>query len=195
MAAKFDAARLKRLMSAERRTELPPGPILEKIGLRAGQTFADIGAGPGFFALPAAEIVGPQGRVFGLDVNEVMLVELRKNAARKKLSNIEICLIPEEGGGLPAGTDFYFLANVFHEIDDRTAYLRDLRKRMSERSRLVIIDFLKKKTKHGPPLPHRIPLQVLRELLAESGFAVERVFRPNDEEYGVVARRAQGGCR
>jgi ubiquinone/menaquinone biosynthesis C-methylase UbiE len=188
MSHQYELARFKRLMSAERRKELPPKLILSEIGLRPGQVFVDIGAGPGFFALPAAAIVGPGGRVIGLDVSPFMVDELRKNAARKKAVNIRARKIPEAGVNFPAGADFYFLANVFHEIDDRTAYLRRIRGRMTDRSRLVIIDFLKKKTKHGPPLRDRVPLRTLRSLLGVSGLAVERVFRPNNEEYGVIAR-------
>ncbi len=121
-----------------------------------------------------------------------MVEELRKNASRKKAANVEAGLIPAAGAKLPAGADFYFLANVFHEVDDRTAYLGNIRQHMAARSRLVIVDFLKKKTKHGPPLRDRIPLQTLRAVLAASGFAVEKVFRPNEEEYGLVARRLSG---
>ncbi|MCX6565192.1 MAG: class I SAM-dependent methyltransferase [Candidatus Aminicenantes bacterium] len=190
MPHKFEVARFKRLMSAERRKELPPKLVLGEIGLRPGQVFVDIGAGPGFFALPASAIVGPGGRVIGLDVSPVMVDELRKNAALKKAANIRTRTIPETGADFPAGADFYFLANVFHEIDDRTAYLRRIRSRMTARSRLVLIDFLKKKTKHGPPLRDRIPLRTIRSLLVASGFTVVRIFRPNEEEYGVVARRA-----
>ncbi|MBN1938092.1 MAG: class I SAM-dependent methyltransferase [Candidatus Aminicenantes bacterium] len=191
----FDAARFKRLMSAERRQELPPRPILEKIGLHPGQVFVDIGAGPGFFAIPAAEIVGPRGRVFGLDIAPVMAEELRKNAARKRAANIRVGIIPKTAAKLPPGADFYFLANVFHEVDDRKAYLRNIRRHMSASSRLVIIDYLKKKTKRGPRLSHRVPLKALRALLVETGFVVERIFRPNEMEYAVIARPAAGGHR
>jgi ubiquinone/menaquinone biosynthesis C-methylase UbiE len=195
MPHKFHPTLFKRLMSAERRKELPPGPILEQIGLRPGQTFVDLGAGPGFFALPAAAIVGPKGRVFGLDIAPVMVEELRKNASRKKAANVEAGLIPETGAKLPVGADFYFLANVFHEIDDRTSYLRNIRRYMAAASRLVIIDFLKKKTKHGPPFCDRVPLQTLRAVMASAGFSVEKVFRPNEAEYALIARRTSGGRR
>ena len=190
MPNKFEAARFKRLISVERRRRLPPKIILGEIGLRPGQVFVDIGAGPGFFSLPAAAIVGPQGRVIGLDVSPLMVAQLRKNAVRKKAANIRTGLILESGTKFPAGADFYFLANVFHEIDDRSAYLRSIRGRMTARSRLVIVDFLKKKTGHGPLLRDRVPLRTLRSRLAAAGFKVERVFRPNEEEYAVVARRA-----
>jgi ubiquinone/menaquinone biosynthesis C-methylase UbiE len=189
MPEKYESARFKRLMSAERRRELPPGRILGEIGLRRGQTLVDIGAGPGFFVLPAAAIVGPSGRVFGLDVSSVMVEELRKNAARKKFNHVEARLAEETEKNLPAGADFYLMVNVFHELEDRSAYLRRIRTSMNASSRLVIVDFLKKKTPHGPPLRERIPLRAIRTVMTDAGFVVERVFRPNKFEYGVIARR------
>jgi ubiquinone/menaquinone biosynthesis C-methylase UbiE len=189
MPQKYESSRFKRLMSAERRKRLPPERILSEIGLRSGQTFVDIGAGPGFFTLPAAAIVGRQGHAFGLDISPVMVKELRKNAALKKLKNVHALLAEETATKLPIGADFYFLANVFHELDDRAAYLRRIRKSMSAGSRLVIIDFLKKKTLHGPPLHERISLRKIGPILIAAGFTVERVFRPNPDEYGIIARR------
>ncbi|MHB8054834.1 MAG: class I SAM-dependent methyltransferase [Candidatus Aminicenantales bacterium] len=189
MPHRFEQTRFARLMSAERRKRLPPGRVLDEIGLRPGQTFVDIGAGPGYFALPAAAIVGPSGRVIGLDVSTFLLDRLRRVAARNKAVNIRVRRIPEAGVKFPAGADFYFLANVFHEIEDKPAYLRDIRAAMTGRSRLVVVDFFKKKTQGGPPLRDRIPLRMLRPLLGATGFIVERVFRPNEDEYGIIARR------
>jgi ubiquinone/menaquinone biosynthesis C-methylase UbiE len=189
MPEKFEALRFKRLMSAERHRELPPEKILRAIGLGPGQTFVDIGAGPGFFTLPAARIVGAKGRVHGLDISPLMVAELKKNAARAGLINIRAARISETGIPLPAGADVYLMVNVFHELDDRSGSLRQIRNAMIARSRFILIDFLRKKTPHGPPLRERISLRAIRPILEAAGLAIERVFRPNDEEYGVVVRR------
>ena len=188
MTTKFNPARLRRLMSAERRKQLPPDKILREIGLQPGATVVDIGAGPGFFALEAAHIVGPAGRIFGLDILPVMIGELKKNARRMGLSNIRAILVPETPADFPVGADLYLIVNTLHEFKDKAGYLRRIRGRMILSSRLVIIDFLKKKTAHGPPLRERIPLAGIASLLARAGLFVERIFRPNDEEYGIVAR-------
>ena len=45
-----------------------PYDILRNIGIKEGMSVLDIGAGPGFFTIPAAKIVGPNGRVFALDI-------------------------------------------------------------------------------------------------------------------------------
>jgi ubiquinone/menaquinone biosynthesis C-methylase UbiE len=189
MPHKFVAARLGRLMSAERRRELPPEEILRQAGLAPGQTLVDIGAGPGFFALPAARLVGPSGRVIGLDVSPIMIAELRKNARAAGLTNIRTARITESAPAIPAGADVYLIVNAFHEFDDPAAHLAAIRRAMTASSRLVIVDFLKKKTKPGPPLADRIPLSRITPLLRSAGFKVGRAFRANVEEYGIVARK------
>jgi ubiquinone/menaquinone biosynthesis C-methylase UbiE len=35
--------------------------------VKPGMTFVDLGCGNGFFALPSARLVGPEGKVYGLD--------------------------------------------------------------------------------------------------------------------------------
>jgi ubiquinone/menaquinone biosynthesis C-methylase UbiE len=192
MLQKFDPARMKRLMSADRRRELRPEKILAEIGVSAGQTFVDIGSGPGFFALPAARLVGPQGRVVGFDISPVMVKALKDNALRAGLKNIRVIRAGETAADLPAGADVYFMANTFHELEEKVGYLRLIRRRMSARSRLAIIDFLKKPTKRGPPLRERVPLSKISDILVQTGLSVERVFRPSADEYGVIARKSRG---
>ena len=67
----------------ERRAWQDPEAILREIGLTSGMTFMDIGCGNGFFTLPAAAIAGPKGLVYGLDISETALAEIRKNQAVK----------------------------------------------------------------------------------------------------------------
>jgi cyclopropane fatty-acyl-phospholipid synthase-like methyltransferase len=50
-----------------------PDQVLDALALQPGQTVCDIGAGPGYFALRAAKRVGPQGRVFAVDVDPRIL--------------------------------------------------------------------------------------------------------------------------
>ncbi|MBV9445812.1 MAG: class I SAM-dependent methyltransferase [Streptosporangiaceae bacterium] len=67
-------------MSATRR-------LLELGGVREGQTVLDLGTGVGEPALTAATLVGPSGRVVGLDFSSSMLAIARRRGAA--LSNVE----------------------------------------------------------------------------------------------------------
>ena len=50
-----------------------PDQIIKAIGLKPGQTIADIGAGGGYFSLRFAEIVEEEGKVCAVDTNPKFL--------------------------------------------------------------------------------------------------------------------------
>ena len=45
--------------------------------IREGMTVLDIGCGPGFFSIEIAKLVGKNGRVFSVDMQEGMLQKIR----------------------------------------------------------------------------------------------------------------------
>jgi ubiquinone/menaquinone biosynthesis C-methylase UbiE len=65
-------------------------PFLKRVGIKPKQRVLDFGCGPGFYAVPAARIVGERGKVFALDKNGKVLRELEERAKDEHLSNIEI---------------------------------------------------------------------------------------------------------
>jgi len=184
---KFNPADRGRLCSKDRLKRLPPAKILNDIGLKSGDSLVDIGCGPGVFALAAASIVGPKGIVFGLDISSEMIDELKKSATSLGLTNVRAILAKEVETNLPREASFYFMLNVFHELADRPASLRNIRRSMGAGSRLAIIDYFRKKTPHGPPLSERVPLKEAKSLLGEQGLTVRKTWRANEDEYGLVA--------
>jgi ubiquinone/menaquinone biosynthesis C-methylase UbiE len=63
--------------------------VLERIGIRKSQTVMDFGCGYGTYTIPAAKIVGAQGKVYALDKDEEALDELLQKAESAGLKNIE----------------------------------------------------------------------------------------------------------
>jgi arsenite methyltransferase len=55
-----------------------------------GQTVLDLGCGAGTDLLIAAQMVGPEGRVIGIDMTESMLARARESAAAMDLHNVEV---------------------------------------------------------------------------------------------------------
>jgi len=54
--------------------------MLERIALAPGEAVLDVGCGPGTDVFDMVELVGPAGRLVGLDASEVMIAEARRRA-------------------------------------------------------------------------------------------------------------------
>jgi ubiquinone/menaquinone biosynthesis C-methylase UbiE len=63
--------------------------MLQQIGVMKDQTVLDFGCGYGAYTVPAAKIVGEQGRVYALDKDREALEELMQKAESAGLKNIE----------------------------------------------------------------------------------------------------------
>lgn len=72
--------------------------------LAAGHTVLDLCCGAGASAIPAARLVGPEGRVLGVDVADSLLEMARARAAREGLANIEFRAGDATGTALPDGS-------------------------------------------------------------------------------------------
>jgi len=69
-----------------------PVKALSAAGLGPGQQALEIGCGPGFFTIPAAEIVGGGGRVVALDVNPLAVEHVQKKIEREGVTNARTVL-------------------------------------------------------------------------------------------------------
>jgi ubiquinone/menaquinone biosynthesis C-methylase UbiE len=71
-----------------RRLLLPPRRLTKPF-VEPGQTAADLGCGPGYYTLALAEYVGPEGKVYAVDVDEKPVLALEKKARERGFDNIE----------------------------------------------------------------------------------------------------------
>ena len=168
----FNADQAHRLDHPERLTWLPPLDVIRALAVNAGDVAVDIGAGTGYFALPLAQAVGASGRVIAVDSQGKMLEHLQKKIASSELSNVELVCAEADRTTLPAATaDLVLLANVWHEIPDRTAALAEVRRIAKAGGRIAILDWRPDvKPENGPPLDHRLtPSSAIAEL-ADAGF-------------------------
>jgi ubiquinone/menaquinone biosynthesis C-methylase UbiE len=69
--------------------------FLQAIGIVRGATVLDFGCRRGNYAIPAARLVGPAGKVYAVDKEEDVLGELTQRAADQGLSNL--CCINTRG--------------------------------------------------------------------------------------------------
>ncbi len=155
---RFPASQAERLDNPERLLWLPPADVIGALAVQPGQTIADVGAGTGYFSLPLSGTVGAQGKIYAVDGQAEMLAWIKRKLEQGRLGNVE--LIHAEAGqtGLPVSTcDLFFLANLWHEIEDRAAVLLEALRVLKMGGRIAILDWRTDVDPvAGPPLAHRV---------------------------------------
>lgn len=173
----------------ERKKWQNPEAVLKSIGLKPGFTFADIGCGDGFFAIPAAKVVGQKGLVYGLDVDEDAISRLSERARREGLVNLVLKVGKAEEAVLCDGcADIVFFGIVLHDFESVTKVLSNAKKMLKHDGRLVNLDWEKKPMEIGPPLRIRFSEEEAASLIKEAGFKIETVKANEPYHYVIIAR-------
>lgn len=188
MGKKFDPRQCDKLLAPERAETLRPAELLRSLGLKAGDTIADIGCGPGFFTVPAAEIVGPTGKVIAADIQSDMIAAIMTRVADLGLRQVEISKTSEMEAHLPDNSvDLVLLAYVLHEVTQRAGFLFRLRHALRPATgRIAVIEWEKIPTESDPPLEERLtPEDVLSDAQC-AGFKMVERRQLTAEHYAIV---------
>jgi SAM-dependent methyltransferase len=178
-----------RLESADRAAWQKPDEVVAALELGPGQTACDVGSGPGYFTLRLARAVGPQGRVFAVDVEARLLSLLRDRLSGAGLTNVTpVLALPGDPLLPPAACDLVLVVNTYHHFPDGPAYLRGLQRVLRPGGRIANVDFHKRETPVGPALAQRVAREDFLRDAASAGLtlASEPAFLPH--QYFVVLR-------
>ncbi len=168
----FNPAEAHKLEDPERPKWLPPGEVLAALKVTPGMVVADIGAGTGYFAPPLADAVAPGGEVHAVDLQPEMLALLSFKLGSGGRKNIALVEGSTTHSSLPQQScDLVLLANVWHELDDHRAALREARRILRPGGRVAILDWRPDVTRPpGPPLEHRIAAEDVVRLVEADGW-------------------------
>ncbi|OFW68000.1 MAG: hypothetical protein A2Y74_01390 [Actinobacteria bacterium RBG_13_63_9] len=104
-----------------------PRKSLAKAQLRKGMSVVDYGCGPGSFTIPAAELVGQEGKVFAVDIHPLAIRNVEEKARRKGLQNVQTILVEEYDTAIgESSVDRVLLIDTIHLIDDPDALFREI---------------------------------------------------------------------
>lgn len=107
------------LVSPLRRFMQNPSEVISPY-VREGMTVLEPGPGMGFFTIDLARLVGPTGRVFAVDLQPKMIVNLRRRVAKAGLlARVDPRLATPDSLGIPDladSIDFTLAFALVHEI-------------------------------------------------------------------------------
>lgn len=156
-----------------------PHEVIQALKLKPDAVIADIGSGTGYFSARFAHMV-PKGRVYGLDTEPDMVKYLADRAKREGLKNVTAVQAKPGDPRLPEKADVVVLVDVYHHVDNREQYFRQLQASLKPGGRLAVIDF-RMDSPVGPPPAARITPEQVKAELQRAGYrlAEEHAFLPN----------------
>src|SRR5580765_1408001 len=88
--------------SQGREERLQINRVMDTLGITAGKSVADIGAGSGWFTVRAAKRVGGTGRVYAVDINPEAVRYIDERARKEQLTNVKTVLSKANDPMVPA---------------------------------------------------------------------------------------------
>ena len=166
-----------------------PQAIIKSLGDLKGKTVVEIGSGTGYFSFRLAET---GAHVIAADVDERFqdYVKLRKAALKLNDDVLVTRLIPYDSPLLgKEEADIVLLVDVYHHIENRENYFRQVRTGIKPEGKLVIVDFKPVDTPDGPPLSMRIPPGQMQAELKAAGFTSFKLDNTMlSQQYILIAR-------
>lgn len=118
-----------------------PDRVMDSLDIESGDTVADIGAGDGYFSFILADAVGPNGRVYAVEVENDLIEKLGKSVKEMGLTNVTVVKGDFDDPLLPdSAIDLIFLCHSYHHIENRSDYFDRLRKDLDKGGRVAVID-------------------------------------------------------
>ncbi|HKJ16952.1 MAG TPA: hypothetical protein VJ984_06380 [Xanthomonadales bacterium] len=203
-------ARIKHQMAApdRHRFDLPrdearmPFETFQFLGLEAGMTVMDVGAYAGYTTEMLAAAVGPEGKVFSQNTEQVYLRyadgyykrTMDERLAANRLPNVELYIVEYDDLGLENELDMAFLGNLIHDFLNRDGeelalrFLRNIYTALKPGGVLGVIDHVGDENRNNGPL-HRITPEDARQLLEKAGFVIEAesdLFANPDDDHSLM---------
>lgn len=186
----FDPERLAQ-MEDSRRKVFPPEETLAHFLTRPDLVIADIGCGPGFYAIPAAKMI-PAGHVMAVDRQADMLVWTQQRAREAGIANLTT--VQSLADDLPFSDttfDAVLMANVLHDLPDYGGILKEVLRILKPGGIYFLVEWDKVETAFGPPLDIRFAPEELEALLQSYKFAAVHTIAAPSPWYQMSAKKPE----
>lgn len=116
--------------------------VIATIGLKPGQTVADIGAGTGIYTRLFAREVGAEGEVLAVDIAPDFLIYIDNWAEDEGLDQITTILGEDQSPNLPENSvDVIFSSDTYHHFEYPITMVSEMHKALRDGGVMIIVDY------------------------------------------------------
>ena len=166
-----------------------PASVIAQTGLMAGQVVADLGCGSGFYVVPAAQMVGPEGTVYAVDVVESKLaatVSIANQFGHKNIRVVRADLMKPLSDISESSCDLVIVGNILHEIPSTEILIKNVYRILKSGGRIVAVEWKKELTPLGPPIEKRLNQQSLEVKLMGVGLRKLKDLEVDGFHYAIL---------
>lgn len=139
------AGMLGNLGAPDRADRMQAARIVQTLGIRPGQTVADLGTGGGALLPLLSQAVGPQGIVFAEDIFDDFLASAKQKSATAGLTNVRFVKGTDKNVNLPAGAvDLAVTVDAYHHFDYPGEVLASVKAALRPGGRFAVVDYYKR---------------------------------------------------
>jgi protein-L-isoaspartate O-methyltransferase len=171
----------------EERTDL----AVKALGLKPGDVVADIGCGTGYYASRMARIVGDEGIVYGVEIQQEMLDLLDMSMARLGITNVQGHMGEEKDPKLPAEScDLIIIVDVYHELEFPYEMTRSMINSLKPGGRMVLIEYRKEDPEVRIKECHKMTeAQVKKEMAIHPELAWVETFDQLPQQHLIIFKK------
>ncbi len=170
--------------------------LFRDLRLKKGSAFLDIACGRGAYTLAAAELVGPEGTLYAVDLWKEGIAALTGEARARGVKNL-IAKVADVGKSIPfadESADAALLAVVLHDLVEEgkeSKALQETARVLKAGGILAVVEFKKIDAASGPPKRVRLDRRQVEDLVAPFGFEAVRFRDLGSDLYDLIFRSAK----
>lgn len=167
-----------------------PQENLKKLNLSMGMDVVDFGSGVGAYALAAARLVAPEGKVYAVEIQKDFLEAIKKGAQEKNLDNVELIWgdIEQAGGvGLADNlADVVIISNVLFQTKSMYTLALEAKRLLKPGGRVMIIEWSESFGGIGPAPVDIVSPEEVKKTFGSAGLVFTSEFPAGDHHYGLI---------
>jgi ubiquinone/menaquinone biosynthesis C-methylase UbiE len=173
-----------------------PEKNVSEFGFIPGQHVADFGSGAGHYSLALSRVLGPEGRVYSIDLRQDILTRLSDMANEENLHNISVLWgdIEKKGGSHLRDNlvDGVIFSNILFQLNNIESTVTEAARILKPGGRICLVEW-----SDASPIPHVhnktgediVTEEKARKLFEGGGFVFERRFDAGEHHYGLLFKK------
>lgn len=171
---------------------LDPGDLIKnKLGVTYGARVADLGCGgAGFFVLQTAQVVGPEGKVYAVDILKSALANVNTRAKLLGFRNIKTVWSDLEKPGATnindEEVDFALVINILFQNKEHLNILKETARLTKRGGKILIVDWKEGRFSIGPKAEDKLSVSRVMTLAQTLNLRLDQQFEAGKFHYGLI---------